>query len=145
MGTFTDTITVTAITDDGRTLTLSNSYSIADIEQSFEYSGYGSDPTVTFPAGGGEQPAMDQDPILLVISYLGNGEGDIIVTNDDASAEAAFSIRKGQTVTIHGTEPFLADALGTATSIGTAYEQVMCQQAQGIGPYRIIALFGPTS
>ena len=88
---------------------------------------------------------MDQDPILLVVTYAGNGEGDFSLFNDAASAEASFSFRKGNTITVHGIEPFSVDTVGTATSITTAYEKVMCQSAPGIGPYRIIALFGPTS
>ena len=141
MADFTHTFTLTAIADDGRTITMSNSDILSEVEQ--VYKGLvpnGSFGTIYGPTNGGS-PAFASEPILMIFHAL--AEGIEVNIENTAADTGLFDLPRNGAFVMHGTETFEVGTVGATATNAETLEQVNYSNSNGSVAYFILT--GPTS
>ena len=134
---------MTILTDDGRTIQVTNTETIAEVEQ--VYRGFAA-PTMDayfFGPTSASTPQMDAEPILMAFQAFGPGsEMNMVNTNADG---LSCPLNPKQVMVFHGTETF---EVGTNAATATNAETLDSIELANSSPNASIAYFmllGPTS
>lgn len=143
MADFTHTFTLNILTDDGRTIQVSHTDTLEEVDQVVRgfnapsMDQYLQGPTSATP------PQLDTEPILMVFQAQGTGsQVDITNTNSD---NAIFELAPKQVFVMHGTETFELTTNAADTGVVETLEQIDFGNSRPNAGIAYMMLLGPTS
>lgn len=137
MATFTDTFSISATLNDGRTLSMkqTTTYTVTKVYDSTR--DRGDDAVYGFTSS--NTPRLDAEPVFLLLQYYGNGDGTVTLNNTGADA-ATFILGHERSVQLHGTAIFDTDASAVTATVTEELDEVDISTSAMGGSVRMIAL-----
>lgn len=143
MADFTNTFTMSILTDDGRTIQISHTDTLEEIDQVLrayshaQMDGYIFGPTSASP------PPLDAEPILMWFQSTTEG-AQVNVENTNADI-AMFELMQRQVLVLHGTETFNLTTSDAGTGITETLEEIDLSNSISNANISYFILLGPTS